>query len=205
MADTFQGTVESLLRVEDHDQQTTLDFKLRSGPKAQRVKSRLEVADWIREGDLVEASGKKDNEGVLVADKLTKIATVAVAPPRPTLSGRFLIGLCFLMLVSYTVTERSSWHAVGPGGRTKVAIGSAIAFWMVLGAALIGAGTKWKPSLKIQLLLQATGASIIVAALATLIDPDGSLVDRGISLIWLLILAAFIYAIVRRIIRKTSQ
>jgi len=204
VADTFQGTVESLLRVEDHDQ-TILDFKLRSGPKAQRVKSRLEVADWVREGDVVEANGMKDNEGVLVADKLTKIAAVAVAPPRPTLSGRFLVGLCFLMLVSYNVTQRSAWHAVGPEGRTPVPTGAAVAFWMVLGAVLIGAGTKWKSSRKIQLLLQAPGASMIVAAFATLVDPHGSLVDLGSNLIWLLIGAAFIYAIARRIAGRTAQ
>ena len=203
MTDTFQGTVESLLRVEDHEQQTILDFKLRSGPKAQRVKSRLEVADWIREGDLVEASGKKDNEGVLAADKLTRISAVAVALPRPGLSARFLIGVCFLMLVSYIVTERSGWHAVGEQG-TPVPTGAAIAFWMVLGAALIGAGTKWKTSRKIQLLLQAPGAAMMVAAFATLVDPHGQLVDLGIIAIWLLIAAAFIYGIAKRIIRMPA-
>jgi hypothetical protein len=202
VADTFQGTVESLLRVEDHDQQTILDFKLRSGLKTQRVKSRLEVADWIREGDLVEASGKKDNEGVLVADKLTKIAAEAVPRPRPTLSGRFLIGLCFLMLVSYNLTQRSSWH----GNRTSpIVTGSAIAFWMVLGAALIAAGNKWKASRKIQLLLQAPGAAMIVAAFATLVEPNGNLVDLGSLLIWLLIGTAFVYALVRKIARWTTQ
>jgi hypothetical protein len=76
---------------------------------------------------------------------------------------------------------------------------------MVLGAVLIGAGTKRKSSRKIQLLLQAPGASMIVAAFATLVDPHGSLVDLGSNLIWLLIGAAFIYAIARRIAGRTAQ
>ena len=101
MADRFQGTVESLLRVEDRERPTILDFTLRSGSKAQRVKSRLEVADWVREGDVVEADGKKDNEGVLVADRLGKISLPA--PARPGWSRRLRF-LWFLMLVSFLVS-----------------------------------------------------------------------------------------------------
>ncbi len=200
MAETFEGTVESLLRVEDRDQ-TILDFKLRSGQNAQRVKSRLELADWMREGDVVEADGTKDNEGVLLADRLRKITLTAAPPSR--LSGRFLVGLSFLMLVTFVVTERNCWHYADEQLRSRVASGPAIAFSAVVGALLVVATRRLKLSRKGQLLLQAVGASMLAAALATLVDPSGSVIRFGIDVLWLGIFAVFGYAAWRRFSRAT--
>ena len=196
MADTFRGTVESLVRIEQ-DRETILDFKLRAGPSAQRVRSRLAVADWLREGDVVEADGSKDNEGILLADRVVKIESAI--PLQPSLSGPFLIGASALINVVYWIM----WAAVGIANAVG-ALGLVVVVALLLGGSFAAIPSRWKVGIKARLLLRGIGLTVVAVGVAKLVEPQGSLYP-GFVILLFGFFAVCVYVIVRWFRRKASH
>jgi uncharacterized membrane protein len=196
VAETFRGIVESLIRIE-HDRETLLDFKLRAGPSAQRVRARLTVADWLREGDTVEADGNKDNEGILLADRVTK--SEAPIPVQPSLSALFLIGSSVLINVVYWIM----WATVSIADYAG-ALGLTVAVALLAGATLTAIPSRWKVATKPRLLLRGVGITVIVVGVAKLVDPRGTLYPGFVTLL-LGFVAVCVYVIVRWFRRKAQR
>ena len=199
MADIFRGTVESLVRIE-HDPGTILDFKLRAGSSAQRVRSPLAGADWLREGDMVQVDGVRDNEGILVADRVVKIESpIPSEPSQPSLSGPFLIGASALINFIFWIV----WPAVNIANAAG-ALGQVAFVALLLGGAVAAIPVIWKGRLKARLLMLGIGLTVAAVGVAKLVSPEGSLVP-GFQILLFGFFAVCVYVIVRWFRRKAPH